>query len=533
MDVTTLVGAICAVVGILIGGTAAYFICSTGMKRSRERAGQSADQILDNANKEAEKKVAEAKAAAELEKSKAALQVKEELLKGKGELDREVKAHEREVQDRRNELRQQERRIQQKEENLDRKTDQLERRNESLNSKHREADELQAKLIALSDEQTAKLQQIAGWTTEQAKEFLLRKIEQDVTHEAAVKLRETEARFKEEADDKAREYITQAIQRLSSDYITDAAVSTVPLPNDEMKGRIIGREGRNIRALENLTGVDLVIDDTPEAITISNFDPYKREVARLTLEKLILDGRIQPTRIEEAVERSKREIEASMKIEGERAMFETGVHGLHPEIVKTLGRLRYRTSYGQNVMGHSIEVANLTGLMAQMLGADVTLAKRAGLLHDLGKAIDKDNEGTHISLGVELARKYREHAEVIHAIESHHGDVPPRTIIACLVQAADALSASRPGARRENMDAYVKRLEKLEEITTSFPGIHNAFVIQAGREVRVMVKPDDVSEDAMILLAREIAGKIEKDMEYPGQIKVNLMRETRAVEYAK
>ncbi|MDR0818247.1 MAG: ribonuclease Y, partial [Oscillospiraceae bacterium] len=452
---------------------------------------------------------------------------------GKNELDREVKEHEREVRERRNELQQHEKRLQQKEENLDRKTDQLERRNETLTVKLKEADELKVKMETLRTEQMEKLQQISGWSIEQAKDYLLQKVEQEVTHEAAVKIREIEARVKDEADEKAREYITAAIQRLSSDYITDAAVSTVPLPNDEMKGRIIGREGRNIRTLENLTGVDLVIDDTPEAITISNFDPYKREVARLTLEKLILDGRIQPTRIEEAVERSKREIEASMKIEGERAMFETGVHGLHPEIVKILGRLRYRTSYGQNVMGHSIEVANLTGLMAQMLGADEHLAKRAGLLHDIGKAVDKDNEGTHISLGVEIAKKYREHAEVIHAIESHHGDVPARTVIACLVQAADALSASRPGARRENMDAYVKRLEKLEEITTSFPGINSAFVIQAGREVRVMVKPDDVSEDAMILLAREIAGKIEKDMEYPGQIKVNLMRETRAVEYAK
>jgi ribonuclease Y len=524
---------IIAVAALIVGAAAAYVLVTSRIKKANEQAGKSAEQILANANTEAKKVLSEAKSSAESKKREAQLEAKETLLKGKSELEREVKEHEREVKERRSELQKSENRLQQKEENLDKKTDQLEKRNETLTEKIKEADNVKEQVEEIKRLENVKLQEISGWTVEQAKEFLLQRVEQDITHEAAMKIREIDARLKEEAEDKAREYITAAIQRISSDYITDAAVSSVPLPNDDMKGRIIGREGRNIRALENLTGVDLVIDDTPEAITISNFDPYRREVARLTLEKLILDGRIQPTRIEEAVERSKKEIENSMKIEGERAMFEAGVQSLHPELLKILGRLRYRTSYGQNVMGHSVEVAKITGLLAQMLGADEQLARRAGLLHDLGKAIDRENEGTHISLGVELATKYHEHPEVIHAIESHHGDVPARTVIACLVQAADALSASRPGARRENMDAYVKRLQQLEEIATAYPGISNAFVIQAGREVRVMVKAEEISDDAMVLLAREIAAKIEKEMEYPGQIKVNLMRETRAIEYAK
>ncbi|MDR2606317.1 MAG: ribonuclease Y, partial [Oscillospiraceae bacterium] len=396
---------ISAAIALIIGLVVGFLICHTIEKRKNTAAGKSAEQILAKAEEEGTRIITDAKTAAENRKREASLEAKEELLKGKNELDREIKVHEREVSERRNEIRQQEKRLQQKEENLDRKTDQLERKNETLSAKIREVDELKAHTESLRAEQMERLQEISGWTIDHAKEFLLQKVEQEITHEAAVKVRDADARAREESETKAREYITAAIQRIASDYITDAAVSTVPLPNDEMKGRIIGREGRNIRTLENLTGVDLVIDDTPEAITISNFDPYKREVARLTLEKLILDGRIQPTRIEEAVERSKKEVEASMKIEGERAMFETGVHGLHPEIVKILGRLRYRTSYGQNVMGHSIEVANLCGHLAELVGADVHLAKRAGLLHDLGKAIDKDNEGTHISLGVELAKK--------------------------------------------------------------------------------------------------------------------------------
>jgi ribonuclease Y len=524
---------IIALAGVIAGGVTGGFITAARLKKINIAAGVSAEQILDNANDEANRVIADAKNSAEIKKREAALEAKEEYIRGKNRLERETKEQEKLIALQKEEIRQQERRIHQKEETLDRKADQLEKRGETLTDKLREADELKEQIEQLKDEQLQKLSDISGWTSEQAREFLLNRVQDEITHETAVKIREAETRFKEEAEAKAKEYITASIQRIASDYITDAAVSTVPLPNDDMKGRIIGREGRNIRTLENLTGVDLIIDDTPEAITISNYDPYKREVARLTLEKLILDGRIQPTRIEESVERSRKEIDASMKGEGERAMFETGVNGLHPELVKILGRLRYRTSYGQNVLGHSIEVANLAGHMAGLVGEDVRIAKRAGLLHDIGKAIDKENEGTHVSLGVELARKYREHPDVIHAIESHHGDVIPRTIIACLVQAADALSASRPGARRENVDAYVKRMEQLEEITTSFPGISSAFVIQAGREVRVMVRPEEIGEDAMIILARNIAAKIENDMEYPGQIKVNLTRETRAVEYAK
>ena len=355
----------------------------------------------------------------------------------------------------------------------------------------------------------------------------------DVTHESAMKIKEIEARFKDEADTKAREIISLAIQRCAADHVAEATVSVVPLPNDEMKGRIIGREGRNIRTLETLTGVDLIIDDTPEAITVSCFDPVRREIARLALEKLILDGRIHPARIEEMVEKAKREVDATIKAEGERAIFETNVHGLHPELVKLLGRMRYRTSYGQNVLNHSIEVSHIAGLLAAEIGANVAEAKRAGLLHDLGKSIDHEVEGSHVTIGVELARKYHESEAVIHAIHAHHNDVEPQTVVACLVQAADAISAARPGARRENLENYIKRLEKLEEITSSFPGVEKSFAIQAGREVRIMVKPDQVSEDQMVLLAREIAKKIEDELEYPGQIKVNLLRETKAVEYAK
>ena len=354
-----------------------------------------------------------------------------------------------------------------------------------------------------------------------------------MTHESAMKIKEIEARFKDEADSKAREIISLAIQRCAADHVAEATVSVVPLPNDEMKGRIIGREGRNIRTLETLTGVDLIIDDTPEAITVSCFDPVRREIARLALEKLILDGRIHPARIEEMVEKAKREVDATIKAEGERAIFETNVHGLHPELVKLLGRMRYRTSYGQNVLNHSIEVSHIAGLLAAEIGANVTEAKRAGLLHDLGKSIDHEVEGSHVTIGVELARKYHESEAVIHAIHAHHNDVEPQTVVACLVQAADAISAARPGARRENLENYIKRLEKLEEITSSFPGVEKSFAIQAGREVRIMVKPEVVSEDQMVLLARDIAKKIEDELEYPGQIKVNLLRETKAIEYAK
>ena len=370
-------------------------------------------------------------------------------------------------------------------------------------------------------------------TQEEAKKYLLDNIESEVRHESAMKIKEIETQLKDQADQMAREIISIAIQRCAADHAAEATVSVVPLPNDEMKGRIIGREGRNIRTLETITGVDLIIDDTPEAITVSSFDPVRREIARLALEKLIADGRIHPTRIEDMVEKARREVDQTIKQEGERATFETGIHGLHPELVKLLGRQKYRTSYGQNVLNHSIEVAHIAGLLASELGVDVTLAKRAGLLHDLGKSVDHEMEGSHVQLGVELARKYKESPAVIHAIEAHHGDVEPQTVIACLVQAADAISAARPGARRENVENYIRRLEKLEELTGSYPGVDKAYAIQAGREVRIMVKPEEVTEDNMILLARELAKKIENELEYPGQIKVNVIRETKAVEYAK
>ena len=377
------------------------------------------------------------------------------------------------------------------------------------------------------------LEKISGYTVEEAKAFLINSLKDDVVHEQALMVKEIEAQYKDEADSRAREIIATAIQRCAADHASEVTVSVVPLPNDEMKGRIIGREGRNIRTLETITGVDLIIDDTPEAITVSSFDPVRREVARLALEKLIADGRIHPTRIEDMVEKARREVDHTIKVEGERAAFETGVHNLHPEIIKLLGRQKYRTSYGQNVLNHSIEVAHIAGLLASELGVDVTLAKRAGLLHDLGKSVDHEMEGSHVQLGVELAKKYKENPVVINAIEAHHGDVEPQTTIACLVQAADAISAARPGARRENVENYIRRLEKLEELTGSYPGVEKAYAIQAGREVRIMVKPEEVTEDNMILLAREIAKKIESELEYPGQIKVNVIRETKAVEYAK
>ena len=394
-------------------------------------------------------------------------------------------------------------------------------------------DKKQEEVDSLKRSQMEVLEKISGLTQDEAKAYILKDVEDDVRHETAMKIKEIEAQMKEEADQTAREIIATAIQRCAADHAAETTVSVVPLPNDEMKGRIIGREGRNIRTLETITGVDLIIDDTPEAITVSSFDPVRREVARLALEKLIADGRIHPTRIEDMVEKARREVDHTIKVEGERATFETGVHNLHPELIKLLGRQKYRTSYGQNVLNHSIEVAHIAGLMASELGVDVTLAKRAGLLHDLGKSVDHEMEGSHVQLGVELARKYKENPVVINAIEAHHGDVEPQTVIACLVQAADAISAARPGARRENVENYIRRLEKLEELTNSFPGVEKAYAIQAGREVRVMVKPEEVTEDNMILLAHDLAKKIESELEYPGQIKVNVIRETKAVEYAK
>ncbi len=485
-----------------------------------------AEREIKSAEDEATRIVNEAYKSAESKKREALVEAKEEILKAKNE-------HEKEVKDRRSELQRQENRLQQKEENLDRKMENIERKEEQLSARLAKLDATQAEAEALKQKQVDELERISGYTAEEAKNYLLKQLEEDVIHESAMKIKEIEARYKDEADTKAREILSLAIQRCAADHVAEATVSVVPLPNDDMKGRIIGREGRNIRTLETLTGVDLIIDDTPEAITVSCFDPVRREIARLALEKLILDGRIHPARIEEMVEKAKREVDMVIKAEGERAIFETNVHGLHPELVKLLGRMRYRTSYGQNVLNHSIEVSHLAGLLAAEIGANVTEAKRAGLLHDLGKSIDHEVEGSHVQIGVELARKYRESENIIHAIHAHHNDVEPRTVVACLVQAADAISAARPGARRENLENYIKRLETLEEITSSFNGVEKSFAIQAGREVRIMIKPEVISEDQMVLLAREIAKKIEDELEYPGQIKVHLLRETKAIEYAK
>ena len=458
---------------------------------------------------------------------------KEMLLEAKDEIHKSRTEHEKEMKERRAEISKQERRLEQKEATLDKKTEAFEKKEEELAKKLQKAAETQAEADLAKAQQMKVLENISGLTQEQAKAYLLQSVEDAVRHETALKIKEIEQQMKDEADDRAREIIATAIQRCAADHAAETTVSVVPLPNDEMKGRIIGREGRNIRTLETITGVDLIIDDTPEAITVSSFDPVRREVARLALEKLIVDGRIHPTRIEDMVEKAQREVDRVIREEGERACYETGVHNLNPELVKILGRQKYRTSYGQNVLNHSIEVAHIAGLMAAELGVDVALAKRAGLLHDLGKSIDHEVEGSHVQLGADLARKYKENPVVVNAIESHHGDVEPKTVIAVLVQAADAVSAARPGARRENVENYIRRLQKLEELTGSWPGVDKAYAIQAGREVRIMVKPEVVTEDNMILLARDIAKKIEAELEYPGQIKVNVIRETKAVEYAK
>ena len=458
---------------------------------------------------------------------------KEMLLEAKDEIHKSRTEYEKEVKERKAEISKQERRLQQKEDTLDKKADAFERKEEELNKRLAKVTETQAEADEIKRQQTVTLEKISGLTQDEARQFLLQSVENDVRHDAAMKIKEIEAQLKDEAEEKAREVIATAIQRCAADHAAETTVSVVALPNDEMKGRIIGREGRNIRTLETITGVDLIIDDTPEAITVSSFDPVRREVARLALEKLIADGRIHPTRIEDMVEKAKKEVDRTIREEGERACYETGIHNLNPELVKILGRQKYRTSYGQNVLNHSIEVAHIAGLMASELGVDVALAKRAGLLHDLGKAIDHEVEGSHVQLGADLARKYKENPVVINAIAAHHGDVEPKTVIAVLIQAADAISAARPGARRENVENYIRRLQKLEELTGSYPGVDKAYAIQAGREVRIMVKPEVVNEDNMILLARDIAKKIEAELEYPGQIKVNVIRETKAVEYAK
>ncbi len=458
---------------------------------------------------------------------------KEMLLEAKDEIHRSRTEHDKEVKERRAELSKQERRLEQKEATLDKKTDAFERKEEELTKKLAEVAQTKAQADSVLQQHLQTLERLSGLTQEQAREYLLQSVEDSVRHETAMKIKEIEAQLKDEADEKAREIIATAIQRCAADHSAETTVSVVPLPNDEMKGRIIGREGRNIRTLETITGVDLIIDDTPEAITVSSFDPVRREVARLALEKLIADGRIHPTRIEDMVEKARKEVDRTIREEGERACYETGIHNLNPELVKILGRQKYRTSYGQNVLNHSIEVSHIAGLMASELGVDVALAKRAGLLHDLGKSIDHEVEGSHVQLGADLARKYKENPVIVNAIEAHHGDVEPKTIVAVLVQAADAISAARPGARRENVENYIRRLQKLEELTGTYPGVDKAYAIQAGREVRIMVKPEEVTEDNMILLARDIAKKIEAELEYPGQIKVNVIRETKAVEFAK
>ena len=513
-------------VGYIVAAVAAVVAFVVGFPIGIQYRKKVAEKEISSAEEEATRILNEAIKSSESKKREVLLEAKEEILKSRADYEKEVK-------ERRADLQKQERRLQQKEENIDRKTDAIEKKEEALSQKHealqREQDEI--KLIKRS--QTEMLERISGFTADQAKAYLIQQVESEVTHETAMKIKEIEARAKDEADQRAREIVATAIQRCAADHVAEITVSVVPLPNDEMKGRIIGREGRNIRTLETLTGADLIIDDTPEAITVSCFEPVRREVARLALEKLIADGRIHPTHIEEMVEKARREVDAVIRSEGERAVLETGVRGVHPELQKLLGRLHYRTSYGQNVLQHSIEVSHIAGMMAAELGADVAAAKRAGLLHDIGKAVDHEMEGTHIQLGVEFCRKYKEKEDIIHAIQAHHGEVECKTLVACLVQAADAVSAARPGARRENLENYIKRLEKLEEITSDYPGVEKSYAIQAGREVRVMVKPEQVSEDQMVILAHDLARRIESELEYPGQIKVHVLRETKVVEYAK
>lgn len=499
---------------------------AVGIYLGIQRRKQVAEKAIGSAETEANRIVSEAIKSAEAKK-------KEFLLEGKDELHRLRNENEKEISDRRKEVQRQERRIQQKEETLDRKMDNLEKKENNYQRKQKEVEQKLQEVEQVKKSQFEMLERISGYTADQAKDYLLQQLDTELDHEKSVKILEYEEKLKEESDKRARNIISLAIQRLAADQVSEATVSVVSLPNDDMKGRIIGREGRNIRTIETLTGVDLIIDDTPEAITISSFEPVRREIARVALEKLISDGRIHPARIEETVEKARREVEATIKAEGERTVVELGVNNIHPELVKLLGRLKYRTSYGQNVLRHSIEVAYISGMIASELGLNPTVAKRAGLLHDIGKALDHEMEGSHIQLGVEVARKYKESDAVIHAIHAHHGDVEAKTVVACIVQAADAISAARPGARRENIENYIKRLQQLEEVGKSFPGVDSCFAIQAGREIRVMVKPEQINDDKMAPLAREISKKIEQELEYPGQIKVNIIRESRVSDYAK
>ena len=512
--------AIIAVV-VLIAATAAVSIVITTNYQKK-----SAASTIGNAEEKAREIIDEALKTAETKKRESLLEVKEESIRTKNELDKEIK-------ERRAEVQRSERRIQQKEENIDKKTESLERREASLTAKEESLNKIKVEVSKLNEQRVQELERISGLTSEQAKDYLLKIVEDEVKHETAVIIKEMESRAKEEADKKAKEYVVSAIQRCAADHVSETTISVVQLPSDEMKGRIIGREGRNIRTLETMTGIDLIIDDTPEAVILSGFDPIRREVARIALEKLIVDGRIHPARIEETVEKAQKEVELMIKEEGEAATLEVGVHGIHPELVRLLGKMKFRTSYGQNALKHSIEVAQLSGLLAAELGLDVRIAKRAGLLHDIGKAVDHEMEGSHIQLGVELCRKYRENATVINAVESHHGDVEPASLIACIVQAADTISAARPGARRETLETYTSRLKKLEEITNNFKGVDKSFAIQAGREVRVMVVPEQITDADMVLLARDISKQIEAELEYPGQIKVNVIRESRVIDYAK
>ena len=495
-------------------------------KVTTNRLKKNAEGTIGNAEEKAREIIDEALKTAENKKRESLLEVKEESIRTKNELDKEIK-------ERRAEAQRYERRVQQKEENIDKKADAIEKREASLAAREETLGRMKEEVSKLNEQRVQELERISGLTSEQAKDYLLKIVEDEVKHESAVMIKEMESRAKEEADKKAKEYVVNAIQRCAADHVSETTISVVQLPNDEMKGRIIGREGRNIRTLETMTGVDLIIDDTPEAVILSGFDPIRREVARIALEKLIVDGRIHPARIEEMVEKAQKEVEVMIKEEGEAATLEVGVHGIHPELVRLLGKMKFRTSYGQNALKHSIEVAQLTGLLAGELGLDVKMAKRAGLLHDIGKAVDHEMEGSHIQLGVDLCRRYKESALVINAVEAHHGDVEPESLIACLVQAADTISAARPGARRETLETYTNRLKQLEDITNSFKGVEKSFAIQAGREVRVMVVPEVVSDSDMVIMARDISKQIEDQMEYPGQIKVSIVRESRAVDYAK
>ena len=508
-----------AVVLIVVAAVISHFLTVSNLKNN-------AESKIGNAEARAREIIDDAVKTAEAKKKESLLEIKEESIKNKNELEKETK-------ERRSELQRYEKRVLSKEEALDKKSEAIERREASFTAKEEQLKQREKKVDELSQQRVQELERISGLTSEQAKEYLLKTVEEDVKHDTAKMIKELEAQAKEEADKKAKEYVVTAIQRCAADHVAETTISVVQLPSDEMKGRIIGREGRNIRTLETLTGVELIIDDTPEAVVLSGFDPIRREVARIALEKLIVDGRIHPARIEEMVEKAQKEVDTMIREEGEAAALEVGVHGIHPELIKLLGRMKFRTSYGQNALKHSIEVAQLSGLLAGEIGLDVRLAKRAGLLHDIGKSIDHDVEGSHIQIGVDLCRKYKESPTVINAVEAHHGDVEPETLIACVVQAADTISAARPGARRETLETYTNRLKQLEDITNQFKGVDKSFAIQAGREIRVMVVPEQVSDADMVLLARDIAKQIEFELEYPGQIKVNVIRESRVTDYAK